>query len=136
MSGTLRALDNAVMDRLCAETRDLCIRTAQGYGTEAELLYTTGYPALRNDPALTQALYARTGALLGRERVQILNAPSLGADDFAFFSEEAPGCYFNIGCSGDPDLPGQVLHSSRLCPDEGCLSAALEILCLLPEMEI
>ncbi|MBQ7921138.1 MAG: amidohydrolase [Clostridia bacterium] len=133
MRGTLRALDRQVMTDLRQVVREICENTAAGYGARADLVYTTGYPVLENDPGWTEAFFRKVGQYLGEDAVQKMDAPSLGADDFAFFCEEAVSCYFNIGCLGKEKLPGQALHSSLLNPDESCMRTALEILCLAVE---
>lgn len=133
MSGTLRTLDMAVMQKLKETVRQLCENTARGYGAEAKLTYTTSYPVLHNDPSLTERTFAKVRALLGEDKVVRMDAPSLGADDFAFFCQAADSCYFNIGCGGSEQNKGQLLHSPYLAPDEGCLETALQILCLLTD---
>jgi len=133
MQGTLRALDADVMTSLKQTVQRICEETARGYGASAELTYTTGYPVLKNDPHLTEAFFKKVSEHLGKDAVHRMDAPSLGADDFAFFCTCADACYFNIGCLGDENLPGQALHSSLLVPDERCIRTALEILCLAVE---
>lgn len=133
LSGTLRALDRQVMNDLRQVVREVCESTAAGYGARAELTYTTGYPVLENTPAWTETFFEKVRQHLGTNAVQKMDAPSLGADDFAFFCERAVSCYFNIGCLGNEKFPGQALHSSLLAPDEDCMRTALEILCLAVE---
>jgi len=130
MRGTLRALDRNVMAELRQTVRQICENTAAGFGAQAELTCTTGYPVLENDPVWTEAFFRKVTEHLGTDAVQRMEAPSLGADDFAFFCDRTTSCYFNIGCLGNEDLPGQALHSSLLHPDESCIRTALEILCL------
>lgn len=131
LTGTLRALSSDVMKKLCGVFEEICTGTASGYGAKAEIEYTMSYPALRNDPELTEAFFGEVKKHMGEECVYVMEAPSLGADDFAFFAEEVPSCYFNIGCRGEGQGDDQVLHSSKLAPDEGCMKTALEILCML-----
>ena len=129
MSGTLRALDMGVMADLKETVRETCENTARGFGATAEINYTTEYPVLYNAPELTESTIKRIEALLGKENVKKMDAPSLGADDFAFFCQHAPCFYFNIGCRGESQGDDQVLHSSCLAPDEDSLRIALRILC-------
>jgi len=129
MSGTLRALDTDVMARLREIVRETCENTAQGFGASAQIDYTTEYPVLYNDSSLTEHTIQRIEALLGKENVLKMEAPSLGADDFAFFCQHAPCFYFNVGCRGKDQGDDQVLHSSCLAPDEDSLRIALRILC-------
>ena len=129
MTGTLRALDMGVMAELKEIVRATCENVAQGFGATAEISYTTEYPVLNNDSSLTESTIQKIEALLGKENVLKMDAPSLGADDFAFFCQHAPCFYFNVGCRGENQGDEQVLHSSCLAPDEDSLRIALEILC-------
>lgn len=129
MSGTLRALDMNVMRELKRIFQQTCEDTAQGYGARAEVTYTTEYPVLNSAKELTEQTMERIRALIGKENVYQLDAPSLGADDFAFFCEATTCCYFNIGCRSTDQGDEQILHTPCLAPDEGCIRNALEILC-------
>lgn len=129
MTGTLRALDMGVMAELKEIVRETCENVAQGFGATAEINYTTEYPVLYNDSALTESTIQKIEALLGKGNVLKMDAPSLGADDFAFFCQHAPCFYFNVGCRGENQGDEQVLHSSWLAPDEDSLRIALQILC-------
>ncbi len=131
MTGTLRALDMGVMSELKETVRETCESTAQGFGATAEINYTTEYPVLYNDAELTKRTVKVIETLLGKENVRKMDAPSLGADDFAFFCKHAQCCYFNIGCRGESQGDEQVLHSSCLAPDEDSIRIALEILCAI-----
>lgn len=131
LTGTLRALDTGVMAELKDTVRATCEKVAEGFGATAEINYTTEYPVLYNDLLLTEKAIGRISSLIGEENVKKMDAPSLGADDFAFFCQAAQCFYFNVGCRGDDQGDDQVLHSAYLAPDEGCIRTALEILCAL-----
>lgn len=128
MSGTIRTLDGTVMQDLRKAVESIVCHTAEGYGTTAGIRFTTGYPALVNDPKLTESFFDTVRKHIGEDRVIRMNAASLGADDFAYFAEAARGCYFNIGCRGERQGDDQVLHSAKLAPDEGCIKTALACL--------
>ena len=131
LTGTLRALDEGVMTDLKKIVRTTCENTAQGFGATAEINYTTEYPVLKNDAELTESTVGKIKKLIGKENVLEMDAPSLGADDFAFFCRHARCFYFNVGCRGASQGDEQVLHSSLLAPDEDSLRIALEILCAI-----
>lgn len=131
MSGTLRALDMDAMRQLKSLVRETCESIARSFGAEAEVEFTTEYPVLDNDVALTEKTVDKISAVVGGENVHKMEAPSLGADDFAFFCQKAPACYFNVGCRDERLTQGQVLHSACFAPDEECMRVALEILCLI-----
>ena len=63
---------------------------------------------------------------LDDEQVIMMDAPSMGADDFAYFSNAAKGCYFNIGTTA-PGQPPQMLHSEFFAPHEDCMLTGLAL---------
>lgn len=54
-----------------------------------------------------------------------MEEPSLGADDFAYFTEAVPGTYFNIGTATPGSTQPQMLHSETFCPDESCIKTGM-----------
>lgn len=84
-------------------------------------------PALINDDALIEKMYALARELLGPGMAIQMQEPSLGADNFAFFSNQVPGCYFNVGAHTD-GVPGQALHSPTFIPHEASMETALLLL--------
>jgi len=101
--------------------------TAAAYGAQAEVELIDDYPALTNNASVTRMMEEEARRLLGNENVIIGDAPSMGADDFAYFTNAAKGCYFNIG-TATPGKPLQSLHSEFFAPDEGCVLTGLALL--------
>ncbi|MBR6801058.1 MAG: amidohydrolase [Eubacteriaceae bacterium] len=124
MTGTLRALSTDVIETLAGRLEDRAQGIARSFGAEAEVIFHAGYPELHNDPEKTALLSGRCRKLLGEDKVIPMNEPSLGADDFAYFTKAAPGCYFNVGCRGEGQGSEQVLHSEYFSPDEECMKVA------------
>ena len=53
--------------------------------------------------------------------------PDLGCEDFSFFAEKKPSCYFHLGCY-DEKLGERVdLHNSKFDIDEECLFKGIEL---------
>ena len=137
LNGTLRALDMKTM----AQIKQLVIQTAEGiaagYGAKAIVKLRDGYPSLENNVALGKKLQELAIELLGEDHLDYMEDPSMGADDFAFFTQYCDGVYMNLGTTpenwnGKP----QALHNEYLCPDEeamktGILMAVMTVLRLL-----
>ena len=106
---SVRSFDPAVRDRLEARIRALVTGHAEGYGAEALIDYERGYPVLVNSEAETQ--FARQVAieLVGAERVVMPFPPVAGSEDFAYFLQRKPGCFFRIG-NGESSA---MLHNAR-----------------------
>ena len=74
-----------------------------------------------NDGAHCERVLAAARRLFGVEKALIKEAPSMGAEDFSYFLDCAPGAFFHIGCSADAAHPCAPLHSAEFDPDENCI---------------
>lgn len=126
MQGTVRVLDMDTAVLVKERIRRIAENTAAAYGAQADVALTDDYPALTNHTALTHSMAAEARRLLGEDKVVFFENPSMGADDFAYFSSAAPGCYFNIGTTA-PGQPPQMLHSEHFAPDESCMLTGLAL---------
>ena len=63
--------------------------------------------------------------LFGRGHVKLKLAPSMGGEDFSFFTEKVPGAFYHIGCSPIDRMPAPALHSQHFCADERCIHQGL-----------
>jgi len=90
-------------------------------GCRAEANVFSGYAALVNDEN-EAARILRVGArLFGGDNAIIKPEPSMGGEDFSFFSDCAPSAFFHIGCSRAENLPAPPLHSKDFYLEEDCL---------------
>ncbi len=126
--GTVRCLDLELHDRLPAWIEETVQALCRGHGGEARVRYRCISPPVHNDAALTELVAEAAVDLLGRERVQWLEQPSLGAEDFAELLEGVRGTMFRLGVAG----PGGCtpLHSNTFAPDEGSLEVGVKVLAL------
>ena len=126
--GTVRCLDLELHDRLPAWIEETVQALCQGHGGEARVRYRRISPPVHNDPALTQLVAEAGVELLGRERVQWLEQPSLGAEDFAELLQDTRGTMFRLGVAGPEGCT--PLHSNTFAPDEGALAVGVRVLTL------
>lgn len=101
MEGTLRAMDADVRSMLQKKIRTTISGIAEAMGGKAEVDIQIGYPPLVNDTALTERSIANAKEYLGAENVFIAE-PRMGAEDFAFYSQKVPACFYRLG-TGNPD---------------------------------
>ncbi|MBQ6952225.1 MAG: amidohydrolase [Clostridia bacterium] len=127
LQGTVRVLDKKTGDQVKHLIRQTVQGTAAALGAEAEVALTDDYPALINHAVISLQMAELARELMGKENVVMMDAPSMGADDFAYFTQAAPGCYFNIGTAAPGTAP-QSLHSEHFAPDEGCMQVGLALL--------
>lgn len=122
IEGTLRTANSEIRAMMKRRIEEVASGVAQAMGCTAQAQIIPGYAALVNDPGEARRV-SRVGArLLGENHVIDKSAPSMGAEDFSFFSDCAPGAFFHLGCSRPENLPAPPLHSRDFSLDEDCLT--------------
>ena len=118
---TIRAFRPAIRDLLERRIREIAQAQAATYGATVEIDYERGYPMVINDPA--QTAFARQVAVdwLGEDGLIHDAQPVTGSEDFAFFLEKVPGCYFLIG-NGTGSDGGCMVHNPGYDFNDACLS--------------
>ncbi|MBV8679834.1 MAG: amidohydrolase [Aquitalea sp.] len=106
---TVRALLPATRQLLHQRIRLLAEQHAAGFGARAEVRLQHGYPVLVNDDVITRQLSLLAQEWLGADNVIDELAPLTGSEDFAYWLEQVPGCYFIIG-NGDGE-GGCMVHN-------------------------
>ncbi|EAV43153.1 hippurate hydrolase [Stappia aggregata IAM 12614] len=103
---TIRSLEPEVRDELERRIRLIAEGQAASYGMRAEVDYQRGYPPMINHAAENDYLRDLAKRFAGEENVADLARPSMGGEDFGYFLEERPGCYFMLGTARtDRDPP-------------------------------
>ncbi|MFN3875283.1 MAG: M20 family metallopeptidase [Flavobacteriales bacterium] len=130
VDGTLRTFDEGLRARLHALLPRICAEVAQGMGGSAELRIVKGSPVVNNDAALTARLRAVAEGLVGRENVVDMDV-RMGAEDFAYYTQVMPGCFFRLG-TGNPAKPGTQAgaHTPAFDIDEDALVIGASMLAL------
>ena len=127
LGGTLRALNNETLDFLRCKTEETAKSTAAFYGAEAEFLWmNTPFPPLINDAEVTEILEKAAESCPHIHTVKHLARPDMGADDYAFFTQAAPGSYFTLGCTKKGET-GYPLHNEKFAADPAAILAGIEI---------
>ena len=122
MEGIIRSFDPEWRLRTHELIRKISSGVAEAMGGECDLFVDEGYPPVINDDACTQQVHDNACAFLGEENVEWLDL-RMTAEDFAFYQQRIPGCYFRIGIH-EPGTPFSNLHRPNLIVDERSLELA------------
>ena len=122
MRGTLRTAHSELRAMMKARIEAIAKNVAMGMGCEAEVDVIPGYAALVNDDHEASRVKRVAARLFGEENVLEKAAPSMGGEDFSFFSDCAPGAFFHVGCVSPEWMPAPPLHSRDFRIDENCLT--------------
>lgn len=97
LKATVRSLTNDVREKLAAKIEKTIKNICDIYGADYELNYTFGYPAVINDPALTQILAQAAAKVLTDSRVRPRDKAEMGGEDFSYFGKEIPSVFYFLG---------------------------------------
>jgi amidohydrolase len=120
LAGTVRSLHPETHANLPAWIEKIVANVCNSYGARYEINYRRGVPSVQNDLALTQLLEASAKEAWGSDRVQILPEPSMGAEDFSIYLEQAPGTMFRLGV-GFREKLNYPLHHPLFEVDESAI---------------
>lgn len=95
LTGTIRSFTPETRKRLHEELEKAC-RIVEPLGGAIDFRVDWGYPPTSNSPEATAVAVDALTEMLGGDHVKIAEQ-GMGAEDFSFMSEVAPGCFIRLG---------------------------------------
>ena len=124
LGGTVRTFLPETRDLLERRIGQLATDLAGAMGARATVRYERGYPALINDHDIAEHVRESAGAVIGAGNVQPAEK-RMPAEDFSYFLQERPGCFFYIG-TGNPELDSEhPHHHPRFAIDEDGMATGM-----------
>ncbi len=122
MEGIIRTFDEKWRLEAHDTIRRISTGIAESMGAECDLFIDYGYPFVVNDDQCTQQVHDNACAFLGDDKVEWIDM-RMTAEDFAFFAQKIPACYYRIGIH-EPGTPFSNLHRANLIVDERSIELA------------
>lgn len=97
MQGTIRSYDPATLEVMKRRIKEISEGVAAAHECSAEVLIEDVYPAVVNHEKETQHVVRLAKKYFGEEHVSTDDLPLCAAEDFSFFLQEKPGCFFALG---------------------------------------
>lgn len=120
MAGTVRSLHPETHAHLPEWIESLVTNVCSTYNAKCQVKYRRGVPSVQNDQFLTRLVEEAGLEAWGQDRVLILSEPSMGAEDFSLYLQQAPGTMFRLGV-GSPNLLNPPLHHPEFLVDESAI---------------
>ena len=120
IKGTFRTMDETWRTQVHAILQAQANEIAAEFGAKIHLTIAKGYPFLHNDPVLTQNVRGILMQTLGPDHVHELDL-RMTAEDFAFYSQERPVCFFRLGVGNIQKGIVHAVHHPRFDIDEQAL---------------
>ncbi len=114
LSGTARFFTREVGEQIETAMRRLADGIAAGFGATARVDWRLIFAPTVNDPAQTGVIAAAAAALVGEDKVNRMQPPGMGSEDFSFMMEKVPGAYIQLG-NGEgfaPHHPGYKFNDA------------------------
>ena len=99
LQGTVRTFTFELLDLIEQRMKEVAEHTCAAFGATCEFSFTRNYPPTINHVKETDFTRRVLGTVVGPDNVVDFE-PTMGAEDFSFFLQAKPGCYFMIG-NGD-----------------------------------
>lgn len=96
LMGTFRAMDETWRFKAHELIKKQATELVQALGGEIDINILVGYPSLYNDEKVTHKSKTLAETYLGVENITETDI-RMGAEDFAFYSQQIPACFFRLG---------------------------------------
>ena len=126
MAGTIRALDPVVRKLLEKRLKEVVTGIANTYGVQCQLELHDGTPLLVTDERISAFIFKTAQKVAGMENVSYV-PPTMGSEDFAFFTRRCPGTIIRLGCANLSAGLNAPLHSPYFDIDERVLGLGVEV---------
>ena len=123
--GTVRAFDAGVRERMAERIERVLRGVCASGGATYSFDYLWRYPVTSNDDEQTRYVRAIAERTFGPSQT-IAADRQMGAEDFSFFAERVPACYFVLGSNGGP-ATAQPHHSGKFDIDEAALAPGVRM---------
>lgn len=125
ISGTFRTYDEKWRQEAIKHIKRISEETAAAYGCIAEVETPMGYPSLFNNENINQKLNNFAKELIGEKQVLEMDQ-RLTSEDFAFFSQKYPSCFYRLGIRGESNKNSGASHTSKFQIDEKSLLVGVQ----------
>lgn len=126
--GTLRTTDNLTRSTMRQRMREILDGVAVASGTQIALRIAAEDDAVINDQQVMACLHAASRHVVGEGGCDIVDLPSMGAEDFGGYMAHCPGAMLRLGAALPGRNPSPPLHATDFDIDEAALSIGSRIL--------
>lgn len=120
IDGTVRTFNEEWRQEIHRRVETIATSIAAGMNGSCDVRIAHGYPFVNNNEALTDKLRHWAAEYLGEAQVADLDR-IMTAEDFSYFAEAVPSCFYRLGIQNEEKGFTANLHSSTFDVDESAL---------------
>jgi hippurate hydrolase len=124
LMGTFRAMDETWRFKAHDIIKKQATELAHAMGAEIDIEILVGYPCLYNNEAVTAQARGLAEDYLGIDKVEDTEI-RMGAEDFAFYSQIVPACFFRLGTGNVARGITSGVHTPTFDVDESAIEVGI-----------
>lgn len=123
---TMKTEHRAYVKKRLREITEGIVSSMRG---SCEIKIEESYPCLYNDDDILNVVKESAEEVIGKDKINILQNPSMGVESFAYFSLERPSAFYYLGCRNEAKGIVNPAHGSLFDVDETCIPIGVAIQC-------
>jgi amidohydrolase len=127
LMGTFRALDENWRHKAHELIKKITTLTAESMGASVDIHIDVGYPAVMNNEKLTEQARQLAGEIAGEENIETTEM-RMGAEDFGYYSQVIPGCFYRLGVGNADKGITATVHTPLFNIDESAIRNGIEMM--------
>lgn len=135
IEGTFRTMNEVWRKEAHKRIKKLAEGLCESMGGSCDIDIKNGYPFLQNDPELTERARAAAESYLGADNVVDLDL-WMGAEDFAYYSQEVPACFYRLGTRNEARGIVSGVHTPTFDIDEAALETGIGLMAYVALQEL
>ena len=129
LEGTFRCLSPELLKKTAEHIKEVAKQTAKAFGADATVTIEEGYPVLVNHGKSTAIFEKISQSVIGKKLVKENQAPLMGCEDFAFYTERIPGTFWFLGIRPPEATDYPRNHHPKFDFNDDALSLGIEMHC-------
>jgi len=127
IKGTFRTFDEEWRADAKKKMKKMAEMLAEAMGGSCDFDIHDGYPFLTNDETTTKLAWDSANDFLGEDKVHPLDL-RMTSEDFAYYSQEMPSCFYRLGIANTPAGINSGLHTNTFDIDHEALRTSIGLM--------
>ncbi|GAC1420913.1 MAG: M20 family metallopeptidase [Flavisolibacter sp.] len=127
LMGTFRAMDEEWRYKAHEIIRKMSIDLVHAMGAEIDLHIDIGYPTVYNNEKIHRIAKTLAEQFMGTDKVEETEI-RMGAEDFGYYSQKIPGCFFRLGTANSSKGITSGVHTPLFNIDEDAIEIGMGIM--------
>ncbi len=129
--GTARTLTPKLRASLRKRFFEIVTGTAQSFGCSAAIEWHESYPVTLNDEHATAQFFEVAKKTLGAGRVRVAEHPTMGGEDFSYYAQHVPACFFLLGLRPEHATSYPGLHQPDFDFNDDAIETGVQMMVAL-----